>query len=91
MLIEKNPMAKHIYDKYYQKFKEYTAQDIVTFKRFDKIKLDKSGDCTLCNTYLDTIVDIKGMDFSIINRGIFPEEFALWIINHPEFYNQMPL
>jgi len=49
MLIEKDPMVKSIYDKYYQKFKEYAAQDIVTFKRFNKIKIDKSEDCTLCN------------------------------------------
>ena len=63
MLIEKDPMAKPIYDKYYQKFKEYATHDIVTFNRFDNIKVDKSGDCTLYNKYLDAIVDIKGMDF----------------------------
>ena len=84
-------MDKPIYDKYYKNFKKYAAQDIVTIKRFNKIKINKSGDCTLCNTYLDTIVDIKGVDFAIINRGIFPEEFVLWTISRAEFYNQMPL
>jgi 2',3'-cyclic-nucleotide 2'-phosphodiesterase (5'-nucleotidase family) len=88
--IEKDPMVKPIYDKYYDKFKEFAAQDIVTFKGFDKIKVDKSGDCTLCNTYLDAIVDIKGVDFAIINRGIFPEELVPGTISRAEFYNQMP-
>jgi len=90
VLIEKDPMVKPIYDKYYQQFKEFAAQDIVTFKGFDKIKVDKSGDCTLCNTYLDAIVDIKGVDFAIINRGIFPEELVPGTISRAEFYNQMP-
>ena len=88
--IEKDPMVKPIYDKYYKKYKEYAAQDIVTFKGFNKIKVDKSGDCTLCNTYLDAIVDIKKADFAIINRGIFPEELVPGVLSRAEFYNQMP-
>ena len=88
--IERDQMMQPIYDKYYQRFKEFAAQDIVTFKGFDKIKVDKSGDCTLCNTYLDAIVDIKGVDFAIINRGIFPEELVPGTISRAEFYNQMP-
>lgn len=34
--IEKDPMVKPIYDKYYDKFKEFAAQDIVTFKDLTK-------------------------------------------------------
>ena len=88
--IEKDPMVKPIYDKYYKKYKEYAAQDIVTFKGFNKIKVDKSGDCTLGNTYLDAIADIKKADFAIINKGIFPEELVSGTLSRAEFYNQMP-
>ena len=88
--MEKDKMVQKIYDKYYKRFKEYAEQDIVSFEGFDKIKVDKSGDCTLCNTYLDAIVDIKKADFAIINRGIFPEELAPGILTRAEFYNQMP-
>ena len=79
-----------IYDKCYERYKNYAEQDIVTFEGFDKIKVDKSGDCTLCNTYLDAIVGIKGADFAIINRGIFPEELFPGTLSRAEFYNQMP-
>ena len=88
--IEKDPMVKPIYDKYYSKFKDYAEQKIVTFEGFDKIKVDKSGDCILCNTYLDAIVEIKDADFAIINRGIFPEELVPGTLTRAEFYNQMP-
>ena len=88
--IEKDLMIKPIYDKYYERYKNYAEQDIVTFEGFDKIKVDKSGDCTLCNTYLDAIVGIKGADFAIINRGIFPEELVPGTLSRAEFYNQMP-
>ena len=88
--IEKDPIVKPIYDKYYEKFKNYAEKEIVTFEGFDKIKVDKSGDCTLCNTYLDSIVDIKGADFAIINRGIFPEELVPGTLSRADFYNQMP-
>ena len=88
--IEKDLMIMPIYDKYYEKYKNYAEQDIVTFEGFDKIKVDKSGDCILCNTYLDAIVGIKGADFAIINRGIFPEELVPGTISRAEFYNQMP-
>ena len=79
-----------IYEKYYSRYKKYAEQDIVSFEGFDKIKVDKSGDCTLCNTYLDAIVDIKKADFAIINRGIFPEELVPGTLTRAEFYNQMP-
>ena len=88
--IETDKSVQKIYDKYYEKFKNYAEQDIVTFEGFDKIKVDKSGDCTLGNTYLDAIVDIKKADFAIINRGIFPEELAPGTLTRAEFYNQMP-
>ena len=88
--IEKDPMVKPIYDKYYSKYKDYAEQDIVTFEGFDKIKVDKSGDCILGNTYLDVITEIKGADFAIINRGIFPEELVPGTLTRAEFYNQMP-
>ena len=88
--IEKDPLVQPIYNKYYQKYKEYAEQDIVTFEGFDKIKVDKSGDCTLGNTYLDAIVGIKNADFAIINRGIFPEELVPGTLSRAEFYNQMP-
>ena len=57
--IEKDIIVQPLYDKYYKKYKEYAEQSIVTFEGFDKIKVDKSGDCILCNTYLDAIADIK--------------------------------
>jgi len=88
--IEKDPLVQPIYNKYYQKYKEYAEQDIVTFEGFDKIKVDKSGDYTLFNTYTDAIVGIKGTDFSIINKGIFPGELVPGTLTRAEFYNQMP-
>ena len=88
--IEKDPMVQPIYDKYYEKYKNYAEQDIVTFEGFDKEKVDKSGDCILGNTYLDAIVGIKNVDFAIINRGIFPEELVPGTLSRAEFYNQMP-
>ena len=88
--MEKDKLVNKIYKKYYKKFKSYAEQDIVAFEGFDKIKVDKSGDCTLCNTYLDAIADIKKADFAIINRGIFPEELAPGTLTRAEFYNQMP-
>ena len=88
--IEKDPMVLPIYRKYYKKYKEYAEQDIVTFEGFDKVRVDKSGDCILCNTYLDAIVGIKKADFAIINRGIFPEELVPGTLSRAEFYNQMP-
>ena len=88
--IERDPMVQPIYDKYYQKYKDYAEQKIVTFEGFDKIKVDKSGDCILCNTYLDAIKEIKDADFSIINRGIFPEELVPCTLTREDFYNQMP-
>lgn len=88
--IERDPMVEPIYDKYYQQYKEYAEKKIVTFKGFDKIKVDKSGDCTLCNTYLDAIAEIKNADFAIINRGIFPEELVPSTLTREDFYNQMP-
>ena len=88
--IKSDKSVKKIYKKYYKKYKEYAEQDIVTFQGFDKIKVDKSGDCTLGNTYLDAIVDIKKADFAIINRGIFPEELVPGTLTRAEFYNQMP-
>ena len=88
--IETDKSVQTIYDKYYEKFKDFAEQDIVSFEGFDKIKVDKSGDCTLCNTYLDAIVDIKKADFAIINRGIFPEELVPGTLTRAEFYNQMP-
>jgi 2',3'-cyclic-nucleotide 2'-phosphodiesterase (5'-nucleotidase family) len=88
--IERDPMIEPIYDKYYQRYKDYAEQKIVTFQGFDKIKVDKSGDCILCNTYLDAIKEIKGADFAIINRGIFPEELVPCTLTREDFYNQMP-
>ena len=88
--IEKDPMVLPIYRKYYKRYKEYAEQDIVTFEGFDKVRVDKSGDCILCNTYLDAIVGIKKADFAIINRGIFPEELVPGTLSRAEFYNQMP-
>jgi len=88
--IEKDKIVQPLYDKYYKKYKEYAEQSIVTFEGFDKIKVDKSGDCILCNTYLDAIADIKKADFAIINRGIFPEELVPSTLTREDFYNQMP-
>ncbi len=88
--IEKDNSVKPLYDKYYRKYKSYAEQSIVTFEGFDKIKVDKSGDCILCNTYLDAIADIKKADFAIINRGIFPEELVPSTMTREDFYNQMP-
>ena len=88
--IETDEMIKPIYDKYYERYKEYAEQKIVTFKGFDKIKVDKSGDCILCKTYLDAIMEIKEADFAIINRGIFPEELVPSTLTRRDFYNQMP-
>ena len=88
--IESDPLVQPIYDKYYKKYNDYTQQEIVTFKGFDKIKIDKSGDCILCNTYLDAIVDIKKADFAIINRGLFPGELVPGVVSRAEFYDQMP-
>ena len=88
--IEKDNTVEEIYNKYYEKYKKYAEQDIVSFEGFDKIKVDKSGDCILCNTYLDAIVGIKQADFAIINRGIFPEELVPGTLTRAEFYNQMP-
>ncbi len=88
--IEKDKIIQPLYDKYYKKYQEYAEQSIVTFEGFDKIKVDKSGDCILCNTYLDAIADIKKADFAIINRGIFPEELVPSTLTREDFYNQMP-
>ena len=88
--IERDPMIQPIYDKYYSRYKEYAEQKIVTFQGFEKIKVDKSGDCILCNTYLDAIKEIKNADFAIINRGIFPEELVPCTLTREDFYNQMP-
>ena len=89
-LIESDPSVDPIYDKYYQRYKDYAEQKIVTFQGFDKIRVDKSGDCILCNTYLDAIKEIKNADFAIINRGIFPEDLVPSTLNREDFYNQMP-
>ena len=88
--IEKDPMIQPIYDKYYETYKDNALQKIVTFQGFEKIKVDKSGDCILCNTYLDAIKDIKNVDFAIINRGIFPGELVPSTLTREDFYNQMP-
>ena len=89
-LIESDPSVDPIYDKYYQRYKDYAEQKIVTFQGFDKIRVDQSGDCILCNTYLDAIKEIKNADFAIINRGIFPEDLVPSTLNREDFYNQMP-
>ena len=88
--IERDEMIQPIYDKYYEQYKSYAEQEIVTFEGFDKIKVDKSGDCILCNTYLDAIVGIKNVDFAIINRGIFPGQLVPSTLTRRDFYNQMP-
>ena len=88
--IEKDPVIQPLYDKYYKEYKEYAEQKIVDFQGFDKIKVDKSGDSILGNTYLDAIVELKNADFAIINKGIFPEELIPGILTRADFYNQMP-
>jgi len=88
--IEKDPLVQPIYDKYYKNYNDYTQKEIVTFIGFDKIKVDKSGDCILCNIYLDAVVEIKKADFAIMNRGMFPEELIPGVVSRAEFYNQMP-
>ena len=88
--IETDPIVKPIYDKYYKNYKEFAGQDIINFEGFDKIKIDKSGDCILCNTYLDAIVEIKKADFAIINKGIFPEELVPGTLTRAEFFRQSP-
>ena len=88
--IETDPMVKPIYDKYYKNYKEYGGQNIVTFEGFDKIKIDNSGDCILCNTFLDAIAEIKKADFAIINKGIFPEELLPGTLTRAEFFRQSP-
>ena len=85
-----DPIVKPIYDKYFEKYKEYAEEIIVTFEGFDKIKVDGSGDCILCNTYLDAITDISKADFSIINKGLFPESLSPGVLTRVDFYNQMP-
>ena len=88
--IEKDLIVQPIYDKYYQKYKEYAEEEIVTFIGFDKTKVDKSGDSILGNTYVDAILEMKKADFVIINKGIFPEVLIPGIMTRAEFYNQMP-
>ena len=88
--IEKDKMVQPIYDKYYEKYKSYAEQKIVEFKGFEKVKVDKSGDCILCNTFTDAIVNISKVDFVIINRGIFPEELVPSVLTREDFFNQMP-
>ena len=88
--IETDEIVQPIYDKYYEQYKDYAEQNIVTFKGFDKVKVDKSGDCILCNTYLDAIKEIKEADFAIINKGIFPEQLVPSTLTRADFYNQMP-
>ena len=88
--IEKDKMIQPIYDKYYQQYKEYAEQKIVTFEGFDKTKVDNSGDCILCNTYSDAIANIKGADIVIINKGIFPEQLVSSTLTRADFFNQMP-
>ena len=88
--IEKDPIIEPIYDKYYKKYKEYVEEKIVSFEGFDKIKVDKSGDSILGNTYLDAIVDIKNADFAIFNIGLFPKELNNGVLTRVDFFNQMP-
>ena len=88
--IEKDPIIQPIYDKYYKKYKEYAEESIVTFVGFDKIKVDKSGDSILGNTYIDAISDITNADFAIINKGLFPEELIPGTLTRVDFFNQMP-
>ena len=88
--IERDPIVNILYEKYYKQYKEYAEETIVTFEGFEKIKVDKSGDSILGNTYIDAIADIKKADFAIINTGIFPEELIPGILTRVDFYNQMP-
>ena len=88
--IEKDPIVQPLYNKYYQKYNEYAEKSIITFEGFDKIKVDKSGDCILGNTYIDAVTDIAKADFAIINKGIFPEELIPGTLTRADFYNQMP-
>ena len=88
--IEKDKMIQPLYDKYYEKYKNFALQKIVTFEGFNKIKIDKSGDCILCNTYTDAIANIKKVDFVIINRGIFPEKLVPSTLTRANFFSQMP-
>ena len=88
--IEKDPIVQPLYNKYYQKYNEYAEKSIITFEGFDKIKVDKSGDCILGNTYIDAVDDIAKADFAIINKGIFPEELIPGTLTRADFYNQMP-
>ena len=88
--IEKDKIIQPLYDKYYEKYKNFALQKIVTFEGFDKITIDKSGDCILCNTYTDAIANIKNVDFVIINRGIFPEELVPSTLTRATFFSQMP-
>ena len=88
--IEKDPIVQPLYNKYYQKYNEYAEKSIITFEGFDKIKVDKSGDCILGNTYIDAVADIAKADFAIINKGIFPEELIPGTLTRADFYNQMP-
>ena len=88
--IEGDKMVQPIYDKYYKKYKSYAEQKIVEFIGFEKVKVDKSGDCILCNTFTDAIVNISKADFVIINRGIFPEELVPSFLTREDFFTQMP-
>ena len=88
--IEKDKMIQPIYDKYYEKYKNFALQQIVTFEGFNKTKIDKSGDCILCNTYTDAIVNIKKVDFAIINRGIFPQPLVPSTLTRANIFSQMP-
>ena len=88
--IEKDNSVKEIYNKYFKKYKKHSQEKIVTFVGFEKIKVDKSGDCILCNTYADAITNIKKVDFTIIIRGIFPEELIPSTLTRGEFFHQMP-
>ena len=88
--VYKDPIVQPIYDKYFSKYERDAEENIVTFEGFDKIKVDGSGDCILCNTYLDAIVDISKADFAIINKGIFPEPLSPGVLTRADFYNQMP-
>ena len=88
--VYKDPIVQPIYDKYFHKYERNAEENIVTFEGFDKIKVDGSGDCILCNTYLDAIADISKADFAIINNGIFPEPLSPGVLTRADFYNQMP-
>ena len=53
--------------------------------KLDIIKVDKSGDSILGNTYLDAIVDITNSDFAIFNIGQFPKELKNGILTRINF------